>query len=188
MAYCHSLAAELRHILYDGRPLKVIVDQHDMRGGEKVWSWIKKGIPIRIEIGPRDIANNAFGIARRDRPHKEIELRSRGGLVATITEVLDSIQNSLYTRAEKLRDQHTHRIDTKDAFYDFFTPKDKEHPEIHGGFALSHWCGDASVEEQIKKDLGVTIRCIPMDLAPEEGKCVITGRKSLGRVIYAKAY
>jgi len=188
MGYCHSLAGELRHVLYDGKPLVVIVDERDMRGGDKAWSWIKKGVPVRIEVGPRDIANNSFGLARRDRPHRETTPHSRGALVASIADILEEIQNGLYERALKFRERHTHKIDTKDDFYAFFTPKNREQPEIHGGFALSHWCGDPEVEAQIKEDLSVTIRCIPLDSEAEEGKCVITGKKSHGRVIYAKAY
>lgn len=188
MSYCHSLAGELRHILYDGVPLKVIVDEREMRGGDKSWSWIKKGVPLRMEIGPRDIANDQLALARRDKPHRELTKLSRGHLVAKITEILDGIQNGLYEKALAYRDRHLHKIDTRDDFYTFFTPRNKEQPEIHGGFAYSHWCGDRAVEEKVKEELGVTIRCIPLDREKEEGKCVITGKKSTQRVIYAKAY
>jgi len=80
------------------------------------------------------------------------------------------------------------KIDNREEFYSFFTPKNHENPEIHGGFALSHWSGEESVEEKIKEDLNVTIRCIPVDFPEEEGKCVISGKKSLKRVIFAKSY
>ena len=76
----------------------------------------------------------------------------------------------------------------KEEFYKFFTPKNEEHPEVHGGFALCHWSGDPEVEEQVKKDLNVTIRCIPLDSEEEIGTCVISGKKSLRRVIFAKSY
>lgn len=188
MGYCHSLAGELRHVLYDGRPLVVIVDERDMRGGDKTWSWIKKGVPLRLEIGPRDIANDKLGIARRDKPHRETTQLSRGHFVAKVGEILDEIQNGLYQKALAYRDEHTRKIDTKDDFYAFFTPQNKEQPEIHGGFAYAHWCGDKAVEAKIKEDLGVTIRCIPLDWEAEEGRCVITGKLSKQRVIYAKAY
>jgi prolyl-tRNA synthetase len=188
MNYCRALAAELRHIMYDGKPLVVILDERDMRGGDKVWSWINKGIPLRVEIGPRDITNDQLGIARRDKPHKETTQLSRAAFVAKVAEILEEMQNDLYQKALAFRETHTHRIDTKEEFYAFFTPKNKEQPEIHGGFAYSHWCGDPAVEAQVKEDLGVTIRCIPLDLEAEEGSCVITGKKSKQRVIYAKAY
>ena len=79
-------------------------------------------------------------------------------------------------------------INNKDEFYDFFTPKNREKPEVHGGFAYCHWSGSAAVEEQVKNDLNVTIRCIPLDEKTEEGKCVITGEPSRKRVIFAKSY
>ena len=77
---------------------------------------------------------------------------------------------------------------SKDEFYDFFTPRNRDKPEIHGGFAMSHFSGDADIEETIKKDLNVTVRCIPFDGEMEEGNCVISGRASTQRVIFAKAY
>jgi prolyl-tRNA synthetase len=80
------------------------------------------------------------------------------------------------------------KIDSKEEFYAYFTPKNQHHPEIHGGFALSHWSGEADVEKKIKEELGVTIRCIPFEKEPAEGVCMFTGKKSKQRVIYAKSY
>jgi prolyl-tRNA synthetase len=188
MSYCHSLAGELRHVHYDGRPLSVIVDERDMRGGDKTWSWIKKGVPLRLEIGPRDIANNSLGIMRRDRSAKETTQMSREELVANVTNILDEMQKGLLQKARSFRDAHIKKIDTKEEFYAFFTPKNSEKPEIHGGFAFSHWSGERSVEEKVKEDLNVTIRCIPLDSPDEEGKCVISGKKSQRRVLFAKSY
>jgi prolyl-tRNA synthetase len=94
----------------------------------------------------------------------------------------------LFNRAKKFRDSHIKKIDSKEEFYAYFTPKNLENPEIHGGFALSHWGEDAVIEEKIKQDLSVTIRCIPLEGPEEEGKCPFSGKKSHRRVIYAKAY
>jgi len=188
LAYCHSLAGQLRHIQYEGRALSVIVDEREMRGGDKSWSWIKKGVPMRIEIGPRDIANNQLGIARRDKEHRAVSHQTREQFLATVVEQLEEMQTALFEKAKQFRDQNIRRIDTKEEFYAFFTPKNKEQPEIHGGFALCHWSGEADVEELVKKELSVTIRCIPLDQPEEEGTCVISGKKSKRRVIFAKAY
>jgi prolyl-tRNA synthetase len=87
----------------------------------------------------------------------------------------------------EFRDANTKKIDTKEEFYAYFTPKNANKPELHGGFALTHWCGDAAVEEQIKNDLKVTIRCIPFGDA-EPGTCPFTGRPSKQRVVFAKSY
>lgn len=188
LSYCHALAGQLRHIQYGGMPLRVIVDEREMRGGDKLWSWVKKGIPLRIEVGPRDIANNQLPLGRRDRGHKENRLVSKEELLSTVTEELDAIQKGLLAKARAFRDTHMHKIDTKEEFYAFFTPKNADQPEIHGGFALCHWAEDGGVEEQIKKDLGVTIRCIPLDAPQEKGTCPFTGKPSSFRVIYAKSY
>lgn len=90
-------------------------------------------------------------------------------------------------RADAFRREHTREIDTREEFYAFFTPRDAAKPELHGGFALAHWNGSRAVEEQIKADLKVTIRCIPFGPG-EPGKCIITGEQSARRVVFAKSY
>jgi len=188
MTYCHNFAKELRKIFYQGQPLSVIIDEREMRGGDKTWSWIKKGIPIRIEIGPRDMANDALSVCRRDQPHRQIQVIGRQEFILRAVDLLEEIQQGLFQKALNFRDQHVKKIDNKEEFYAFFTSKNEENPEIHGGFALSHWSGDPEVEEQIKKDLNVTIRCIPLDEPDEEGQCVISGKTSKKRVVFAKSY
>jgi prolyl-tRNA synthetase len=94
-------------------------------------------------------------------------------------------------RARQFRDTHTRAIESKEEFYDFFTPKNPSKPEIHGGFALAHWNGSREVEEHIKSDLKVTIRCIPFGAhagAEESGTCPFTGEPSARRVIWGKSY
>ena len=108
--------------------------------------------------------------------------------ISRAPEFLMSIQNTLFERAKKFRDEHTHSIDSKKEFYDFFTPKNSAKPEIHGGFAFAHWNGSREIEEQIKNDLKVTIRVIPLDNSPEPGKCIFTGEPSARRVVWAKSY
>jgi prolyl-tRNA synthetase len=184
-SYCHTLAKEHRKISYYDQKLAVHFDDQDIRGGEKVWSWIKKGVPIRLEIGPREIEANQLFITKRNRGHRDFQHQTKEEFIATVTSQLDEIQENLFQRALEFKKTHTIKIDTKDEFYEFFNPK---HSHIHGGFALSHWSGDPKVEEQIKKDLNVTIRCIPFNQEKEEGKCMMTGKKSLQRVIFSKSY
>ncbi|MGE5196522.1 MAG: proline--tRNA ligase, partial [Anaerolineae bacterium] len=176
LEFCRKFAEELKQISYEGRPLRVKVDDRDLRGGEKSWWWIKRGVPIRLEIGPRDIASGVFAVARRDRSSRETAAQTRAEFLKTVTFQLDEIQESIYQKALSFRTEHIKRIDTKEDFYAFFTPKDRGNPEIHGGFAFSHWSGEEEVEEIVKKDLNVTIRCIPLDGESEEGRCVITGK------------
>ena len=95
---------------------------------------------------------------------------------------------NIFEKAFRFRKENTIEIDDKDDFYKFFTPKNKMNPEIHGGFAKSHWCGSPECEEKIKEDLKVTIRCIPIDDDKETGKCIYCGEESNKRVVFAKAY
>jgi prolyl-tRNA synthetase len=108
--------------------------------------------------------------------------------VARTPEFLMSIQNTLYERAKDFRDENTRMIDSKKEFYDFFTPKNSAKPEIHGGFALAYWNGSREIEEQIKNDLKVTIRVIPLDESAEPGRCIFTGEPGARRVVWAKSY
>jgi len=190
MNYCHKLADDLRLIPYHGRSIEVEIDDRDLRGGDKVWSWIKKGIPIRLEVGPRDVASDSVFMARRDRPHKEKAGVPRAEFAANVTTILDEIQDALYERACAFRDEHTRQIDGKDEFCEFFTAPDSGGgpTPIHGGFALTHWSGDPAVEATINDDLGVTIRCVPIEGDDEPGTCPFSGQPSAQRVLFAKSY
>lgn len=187
LEYCHQLAHQLREQAYsDGRVL-VEVDERDMRGGEKTWQHVKKGVPIRLEIGPRDIASDSVFVGRRDQPPREKTSMPRAQFIKDVVHILDAIQNSLYDRALRLREEATQTIDEFGEFEKFFTPQNPDKPEIHGGFASCHWADDPAVDEKLK-ELKVTIRCIPEDAPEESGKCIITGKPSNRRVIFAKAY
>ncbi len=185
---CDSLALQLRAKPHLDLEIDAQVDKRDLGGGVKNWEWIKKGVPLRVEIGPRDLEKNSLVVSRRDQPVKAKQTMSIQEFVATAPEILMSIQQNLYERATKFRDENTRVIDTKEEFYDFFTPENTAKPEIHGGFALAHWNGSREVEEQIKSDLKVTIRCIPLDDTFEAGRCIFTGEPSARRVIWAKSY
>jgi len=184
----HKLAAEIRTQRFHDEPVVVEVDQRDLGGGAKNWEWIKKGAPVRIEIGPRDLSQGTVALARRDRGAKEKEFLPAAELPAQIPAILQSIQDALYARALVYRDANTRPVNSREEFYAFFTPKDANKPEIHGGFAQSHWCGCGKCEEVIKTDLKVTIRCIPFDAPEEDGACVVCGQPSKKRVLWAKSY
>jgi prolyl-tRNA synthetase len=165
----------------------VEVDRRDLGGGVKNWEWIKKGVPIRVEIGPRDLEKSSVEVSRRDQPVKSKQSMSIQEFAANASEMLMSIQTNLLERAKKFQEENTRVIESKDEFYDFFTAKNANKPEIHGGFALAHWNGSRKVEEQIKNDLKVTIRVIPFG-GDEPGKCIFTGEPSPKRVVWAKSY
>ena len=184
---CEQLAGQLRARKFFGGTIEAEVDKREIGGGAKSWDWIKKGVPLRIELGPRDLEKGTVAVSRRDRAVKEKEFIPMTELVNRAAEILISIQESLYQRAMKFRDENTRAIDTEKDFYDFFTPKNSAKPEIHGGFALAHWNGSREIEERIKSDLKVTIRVVPSGKS-EPGRCIFTGEPSSKRVIWAKSY
>ncbi len=183
-----ELAEKIREQLFHRLPIEVEVDERDLAGGAKSWEWIKKGVPLRIEIGPRDLEKGSVALYRRDQGVKEKTFPAVADAVASLPALLQEIQDNLYKKALALRDQHTIKIDSEKDFYAFFTPKNPNKPEIHGGFALAHFNGSPAVEEKLKNDLKVTVRCIPHDLEVEPGTCIFTGEPSRQRVIFAKAY
>ncbi len=187
MTYVNSLARDLRDVSYHSRKIEVEIDDRDM-GGARGWDWIKKGIPIRVEIGPRDIDNDSVCAARRDKSHSEKAFIKRDQFIKEMPAMLDDIQRNLFHRASDFAKHHTVSVDEKEAFNMFFTPEDKDKPEIHGGFVLAHWCGSSKCELKIKDDFSVTIRCIPFENEKDKGNCICCGEKSNQRVVFAKAY
>jgi prolyl-tRNA synthetase len=184
---CDALALQLRGKHFADSALEVEVDRRDLGGGVKNWEWIKKGVPIRVEIGPRDLEKDSVDVSRRDQAIKSKESMSIQEFAAGAPEILMSIQQNLYGRAKKFQEANTRVIESKKEFYDFFTARNANKPEIHGGFALAHWNSSNEVEEQIKNDLKVTIRVIPFGDG-EPGRCIFTGAPSRQRVVWAKSY
>ena len=183
---CSNLEKQLKDLQFSGSNLRVEIDDRDLRGGEKYWQWVKKGIPVTVEIGPRDLDNNTVFFGRRDHGAKRDSM-GISEFIEQVPDILEDIQKSLFQRALSFREKHTRVIDSKEEFYDFFTSADHKNKEIHGGFALVHWDRDPKWEEQIKNDLKVTIRCIPED-PKDSGVCIFSGNESPGRVVMAKSY
>jgi prolyl-tRNA synthetase len=141
---------------------------------------------LRIEVGPRDIAEDKVMVGRRDVAGKGQPL-ARAELVATAEAMLTAIQYALFAAAKAAREAASRRIDDLNEFEAFFTPKDEERPEIHGGLAYSHFVDSPEMDEKLKA-LKVTIRCVPLDAPDEPGKCIFTGQASTRRGVFAKAY
>jgi prolyl-tRNA synthetase len=185
--YCERVRNELTEQHYDGAPVRVSIDRRDLRGGEKIWQHIKKGVPIRVEIGPRDVESDSCFVSRRDMSPKEKKGISRTEFTSTIAAVLGEIQDNLYERALARRREASAQIDNLDDFRNFFTPSQQKTPEIHGGLASCHFSeGDAM--SAILKELKVTLRCLPLEEEPTPGTCIFSGKPSSGRAIFAKAY
>jgi prolyl-tRNA synthetase len=165
-----SLRAQGIRVHYDNR------DTH--KPGWKFNEYELKGVPLRIGIGPKDIEKGTVELARRDTLTKSFIPMS--DVVTTVTNLLAEIQQNLYDKAAGFRTAHTTEVDTYEAF--------KEVLENKGGFISAHWDGTNETEEKIKKETKATIRCIPVDQKKEEGSCMVTGKPSKGRVLFAKAY
>ncbi|MFA9206303.1 MAG: proline--tRNA ligase [Burkholderiaceae bacterium] len=159
--------------------IRVKYDNSDhARPGWKFAEYELKGVPIRIAIGARDLENKQVELARRDT--KEKSAVAMEGLTQTVENLLVEIQNNLFERAKKYRDEHITKVDTWDEFMQVLDTK--------GGFISAHWDATAETEDKIKELAKATIRCIPLDNALENGKCVLTGNASTQRVLFARAY
>ncbi|SKA41878.1 prolyl-tRNA synthetase [Chitinophaga eiseniae] len=153
-------------------------DSDNNRPGWKFAEYEMKGVPVRIAIGARDLENNVAEVARRDT--KEKMSLSLDGLAGRIGELLEEIQLNLFTKAQTYRDEHITRVDNFDEFQKVLDEK--------AGFVSAHWDGTAETEEKIKELTKATIRCIPLDNPQEAGTCVLTGKPSKERVLFARAY
>ena len=159
--------------------IRAIVDSDETkRPGFKFAEYELKGIPIRVVIGPRDLANGMVEIARRDT--KEKSSYSVENLPKSIEQLLDNIQQNLFDKAKAFRDSNITKVDDFATFQKLLD----EQP----GFILAHWDGTAETEEKIKELTKATIRCIPLDNPQEDGKCILTGNPSKQRVLFARAY
>jgi prolyl-tRNA synthetase len=164
-------------------PLVVEIDKRfGQSPGARFIDWEIKGVPIRIELGPRDLVQGTCVLARRDFPGKEGKTAGvpLAAVPKRVFELLKEIQKNLFDRAEKYRDANSFEVNSYDEF--------KQKIEDPGGFLWAHWDGTRETEERIAAQTKATVRCIPFGRAKEAGKCMVTGNPSEGRVVFAKAY
>lgn len=169
-----SIAKELRSL-----GLSVKFDNRDnLKPGFKFAEYELKGVPVRIAIGPRDLDNGTVEVARRDT--KEKKVMQMDSVVSEIAKLLEDIQQNIYQRALKFRNEKITKVDSYEELKKVLDEK--------GGFVSAHWDGTAETETKIKEETKATIRCIPLDGDLEEGKCVFSGKSSSQRVLFARAY
>ncbi len=159
--------------------VRVKFDKRDThKPGWKFNEYELKGVPLRIAIGPKDIEKGTVEMARRDTLTKEVVETT--SVVARVGALLEEIQNNLFTKAVNYRTAHTTEVSSYDEFKKVLNEK--------GGFISAHWDGSSATEEQIKKETKATIRCIPLDTDNKQGTCIVTGKVSARKVLFAKAY
>ncbi|MBD3630055.1 proline--tRNA ligase [Cyclobacterium sp.] len=155
-------------------------DRDTFKPGWKFAEYELKGVPLRLGIGPRDLQNKTVEMARRDNLTKSVVNLEEEDLAAKIKETLDDIQKSIYEKARIFTQEKTTAVDTWEEFVEVLENK--------GGFVSAHWDGTEATENQIKEKTKATIRCIPLDQVQEDGECVLSGKPSKGRVLFARAY
>jgi prolyl-tRNA synthetase len=163
----------------ESKGISVKFDNRDThKPGWKFAEYELKGVPVRIAIGPRDVENGTVEVARRDT--KEKSVYQIIDLEIKIEHILNQIQDNIYKKAQARLEASTYHADTWDEFVDILDNK--------GGFIYAHWDGTTETELKIKEETKATIRCIPLDNKLEEGKCILTGKPSVQRVVFARAY
>jgi prolyl-tRNA synthetase len=158
---------------------RVFVDRRDDKTpGWKFNEWEMKGVPLRLEIGPRDVAGNQAMVVRRDTHEKQaIPLDE---LATRIPQLLEEIQDNMFETAKRMLDENTERVSTYERL--------KERVAANAGFSRVWWCGDETCEEKVKTETKATIRCIPFDQPGGAGDCIVCGKHSDTEVIMARAY
>jgi prolyl-tRNA synthetase len=154
-------------------------DRTEVTPGFKFNDWEMRGIPIRIEVGPKDVEKGSVMVARRDIPGRDgKKILPQENLSGSIAELLTEIHASLFDRAKAFRDSH------------IYEPKDYEELKqmVESGWAFSWWCGDPACEAKVKEDTRATTRCIPLDQPGGKGKCIVCGKEATEKVYFAKSY
>ena len=190
-AACDELAAEISKAQYANNSVRVHVDKRDMRGGDKMWSWVKKGVPIRIEIGGRELEEQAFSFVERHDEAKQKISSSFASFPKEVEQRLVSIQEALFKRAKQRMLSHCHVVESPQALNDLFDGGP-------GGFAVVGWCEPDGIEAQLKNDHAVTVRCVldiedaqsllgPLAL-PSNPECIWTQKPCNKIAVLAKSY
>jgi prolyl-tRNA synthetase len=176
-----EISSAVNILVSELKNLKIAVkydDRTTQKPGFKFAEWELKGVPVRIAVGPKDLENGTFEVARRDNLSKEIV--AKDGIAVYIQNLLEQIQIDLFNKALNYRNTHITEVNSFEEF--------KEILDSKGGFVSAHWDGTAATEEEIKNLTKATIRCIPLNRVEQSGSCILTGKSSVGRVLFAKAY
>lgn len=188
--YAAALEADLKKLSFADEPVRAMVDKRNRPAPDKKWDWIKKGVPILIEIGPRDVDGKKVAMRLRTSDNPKAEFLDRDAFVTAATVMLENVQTTLFNQAKSYRDANI-RTDITDfaAFKKYFEPKN-EFLGANGkvGFVRAPWSGDIDATTPLLKELAVTIRCLPLEQGKNLGPCVITGKKAVTEAIFSRNY
>ncbi|MGF1455904.1 MAG: proline--tRNA ligase [Alphaproteobacteria bacterium] len=191
MAYAEKVAGILDGVSYDGARVRIKVDKRDLPTPEKKWEWIRKGVPVLLEVGPRDISEEKAAFARRDRMDEKKAILPVSEIASSLPDTLADIQSSLFNEALARQKARTRTdITTYDDFVAHFGKKGEGDDHSYQGmvgFVRAPWCADPASEAKLDA-LGVTVRCLPFDQPESLGPCVLTGEKATVEALFAKAY
>lgn len=180
---CHALAEMIRREkTYGGEPVRVQVDDRDLGGGAKKWEWVKKGVPLRVEIGPRDLQEQKVCLQRRDQAANEKSFVGKEDFLREVEDTLDAVHQSLLERACTLRDENI--VDCGD-----LAEFEKHWSQEDSGWLLTPWAGNREEEEELSKKHKITVRCLPLDQQEEaEANCILTGKLTTSRALWGRSY
>lgn len=181
---CQALASTLREKRYGNEPLRVQVDDRDLGGGVKKWEWVKKGVPLRIEIGPRDLEEQKVCLQRRDQAANEKSFIKKEDFLREVEETLDAVHQSLLEKARSLRDDNITECSDLAAFESHWAEKNED-----PGWLLTPWAGTREEEEELSKKHRITVRCLPIDQQAEpEANCLLSGKPTASRALWGRSY
>lgn len=179
---CEALAQTLAKETFHKQPLRVHVDTRDMGGGQKKWDWVKKGVPLRVEIGPRDLESHKVCLQRRDQPNNTKQFIDKEDFIRNVQEQLDEVHQSLLSRALELRERNT--ADCKD-----LAAFEKHWKQDNPGWLQTPWAGSREEEEELSKKHKISIRCLPLSTEePAAEPCLLTGKPTSQRALWGRSY
>lgn len=177
--YCDKIKLLLENQNFADATVRAKVDKRNIRGGEKRWNWIKKGVPVIIEIGANELSNNTITYTLRNNPSAKLSLQLND-FIQKAPDILQSLQNELFAAAKNFLKNNSTEINNESDFYNFFQNK--------SGFAIGYWSEDIFFEKKIKNDLKVTARCLPTSYSNKRGNCLFTQTPNSKIAVFAKAY
>ncbi len=178
LTFCASLQKKWEELFYGKEPLRILVDERDIRGGEKNWSWVKKGVPIRVEIGAREVEEGRVSVLFRLGDLTQRHFYSLQEFEKKLSQFLSEMDDKIRSNLDSFQKKNLHQISSEKEFYAFFEEEEK-------GFASCFFEEESGLEEKIQKDLGVTLRCFFLE--EEEGSCIFTKKKGK-KAVFGRAY